>query len=107
MNSDQTTQLPWYTGIVNDETALSRDMAVQVIDKGGSLEFVLPQGTAQFAEMTVLDTTGNLVWKTQTFNKNTIIWNKQTNIGKRVPIGRYTYRVKQGNRQVDGIALVA
>lgn len=107
MELNETTKMPWYTGIVQDETSLSKDIAVQVIDKGGSLEFVLPQGTAQFSEMSVRDTTGNLIWKTQTFNKNTIVWNKQTNIGKRVPIGRYTYRVKQGNRQVDGITLVA
>ena len=107
MNSRQTTETPWYIGIVDGETALSKDIAVQVIDNGGSLEFVLPQGTAQFAEMSVLDTTGNIIWKTQAFNKKTIIWKKQTNIGKRVPIGRYTYRVKQGNRQLDGTALVA
>ena len=107
MELNETTRNPWYTGIVNDNATLPKEMAVQVIDKGSSIEFVLPQGTAQFAEMSVLDTTGNLIWKTQTFNKNTIVWNKQTNIGKRVPIGCYTYRVKQGNHQVDGTALVA
>ncbi len=98
---------PWYCGIVQEGNSPAGDLNVEVVDKGSSMEFILPRKTAQFVEMSVLNTKGKLVWKTQSFNKNTIVWHKQTTFGGRVPKGRYTFRVKQGHSQVYGFALVA
>ncbi|MBN1578249.1 MAG: hypothetical protein JW913_16940 [Chitinispirillaceae bacterium] len=97
----------WYSGVTQEQSPQDNDLNVQVVDKGSSVEFVLPPRTAQFMEMSVIDPKGKLVWKTQSFNKNTIVWHKQTTFGGRVPGGRYTFRMKLGNRQVDGCALVA
>jgi hypothetical protein len=107
MESVDGSAVPWYCGIVPDDNSPTRGLNVQVVDKGSSMEFILPRKTAQFVEMAVLNTRGMLVWKTQSFNKNTIVWHKQTTFGERVPRGKYLFRLKQGNRQVSGSALVA
>ena len=82
-------------------------LEVTIIDNGTSIEFVLPGGTAQFAEIAVLDNSGKTVWKTQSFNKKSVLWHKQTTLGSSVPSGRYMFRMKQGNRQASGIAMVS
>jgi hypothetical protein len=93
----------WYSGITKAQTPASEDQEVEVIDKGDCIEFVLPARTAQFTELSVIDTNGKLVWKTQIFNKNVIVWYKQTNFGKPVPKGRYAFCMKQDRHQVNGI----
>jgi hypothetical protein len=100
--TNELTSTPWYYGILKEDTTTKQDFKVQVVDNGGSIEFVLPEGTAQFAEMFVLDTRGNLVWKTQSFNTGKIVWDKQTIFGGRVPGGTYTFLMKQSNRQMNG-----
>ncbi|MBN1308084.1 MAG: hypothetical protein JXA18_09220 [Chitinispirillaceae bacterium] len=97
----------WYSGITPETTPPEKELNVQVVDKGNSMEFILPRKTAQFTEMLVLDPGGKPVWKTQSFNKNIIVWHKQSTFGRRVPKGKYTFRLKQGNRQMNGFALVA
>jgi hypothetical protein len=97
---------PWYSGIINDVKTVSKDTCVSVIDKGGCIEFILPRGTAQFAEIIVFDKKGNLIWKTQSFNKNTIIWDKQTMSGGRIPKGKYTLLMKQGDQQINAVAMI-
>ena len=91
----------WYSGITQLQTEPAKDLDIQIVDKGLSVEFILPRRTAQFTEISVLDTQGKPIWKTQAFNKNTIVWHKQTTFGGKVPKGTYTFRMKQGNRQVD------
>lgn len=107
MEITNTSSAPWYTGILHEDTTSSQDLNVRVVDNGGSIEFVLPRGTAQFAEMFVRDTRGNLVWKAQVFNAATIIWHKQTFFGEKVPGGVYTYMMRQSDRQVNGIVNIS
>lgn len=94
---------PWYSGILSNDPVLHQELDVKVIDNGNAIEFILPRGTAQFAEIFILDTTGKIVWKTQSFNQNSILWHKDTIIGSKVPRGRYTFNMKQSNRQVSGL----
>ena len=97
----------WFSNITKDTAASSEDSVITVVDKGSSVEFILPKGTAQFAEMSVLDTRGKLVWKTRTLNENIIVWPKQTIVGQKVPGGTYVFQMKQGDRQADGTAMIA
>jgi len=96
-----------FSDIINETTSPSSHLDVKIIDNGTSIEFVLPDGTAQFAELAVLDNNGKTVWKTQSFNKKSILWQKQTTFGSRIPSGRYMFRMKQGNRHASGIAMVS
>ena len=95
-----------YHGIIRDDDGTSRGPSFRVVDKGSVIEFVLPMGTAQFAEISVFDITGNLVWKTQSFNSNVIVWDKLSTLGERIPQGSYTFSMKQGDRQVSGSAMI-
>ena len=97
---------PWYSGILNDEMFPSKDSFVKVKEKNGCIEFVLPGGTAQFNEVNILDNNGNIIWKKQSFNKNIIVWDKLTMSGGRVPQGEYIFRMKQGDYEIDAIALI-
>ena len=97
----------WFSGIIPEENKPVKEVRVKVVDKGSSIEFVLPSGTAQFAEMTILDGEGNLVWKTQTYSNNMIVWHKQTSLGGRVPQGSYTLKMKQGDLQARGVAVIS
>ena len=100
------TAKPWYSGVLREETIPSGDSFVQVKEKNGCIEFVLPGGTAQFNEILVLDVNGNMIWKKQSFNKNVIVWDKLTLSGGRVPQGKYIFRMKQGDCEVDAVALI-
>lgn len=106
MNSSTIPARRWFTDIITESGSPKSHLNVTVVDNGKEVEFRLPEGTAQFAEMSVLDSTGKTIWKTQSFNKKTIAWPKQTTFGSRVPTGRYMFRMKQGNRQASGIAMV-
>jgi len=97
----------WYNGIIAEESKPAKEMKIKVRDKGSSVEFVLPSGTAQFAEMTILDKDGNLVWKTQSYNNSMIVWHKQTSIGGKVPQGSYTLQMKQGDLLARGVAVIS
>ena len=97
---------PWYSGILRDEMTPSKDSFVKVKEKNGCIEFVLPGGTAQFNEILILDINGNMIWKKQSFNKNIIVWDKLTLSGGRVSQGKYIFRMKQGDYEVDAIALI-
>lgn len=103
MKNNEVQGTPWYSGILRSDPVLHQELDVKVIDNGSAIEFVLPRGTAQFAEIFILDTTGKIVWKTQSFNQNSILWHKDTIIGNKVPHGRYTFSMKQSNRQVSGM----
>jgi hypothetical protein len=97
----------WFSNISQNDTASSDKSSITVIDRGNSIEFILPKKTAQFTEMTVLDTRGKVVWKTQTLNEHIIVWPKQTAVGKKVPCGRYVFQMRQGDRKADGVAMIA
>jgi hypothetical protein len=103
----KTADHPWYSGILREDTRHTGDTGITVVDKGSSMEFLLPAKTAQFVEMSVLNPEGNLVWKTQAFNKNRIVWHKKSLLGSLVPKGTYTLRMKLGDCQLDGLAQVA
>jgi hypothetical protein len=107
MNVKPSPVTSWFHNITKAEKTSSDETCITVIDKGSSVEFILPKGTAQFAKMSVLDTRGKLVWKTQTLNENIIVWPKQTTVGQKVPGGRYVFQMKQGDRQADGVAMIA
>jgi hypothetical protein len=96
----------WYNGIIAGETKPAKEVKIKVVDNGSWIEFVLPSGTAQFAEMTVSDAEGNLIWKTQSYSNNSIIWHKQTSMGSSVPDGRYILQMKQGDILVRGVAVI-
>jgi hypothetical protein len=93
---------PWYSGIIKKENPLSKDSRIRVIDRGHYIEFILPRRTAQFTEISIYDSMDKLIWKTQSLNNNSIIWDKLTLSGGRVPEGRYRFRMKQGNHQING-----
>lgn len=97
----------WYSGIIAEENKPASEIRIKVVDKGSSIEFVLPSGTAQFAEMTIFDGRGNLVWKKQTYNNNMIVWHKQTSLGSRVPQGSYILQMKQGDLLASGTAVIS
>lgn len=97
----------WYKGIVSEEDTTTEDNnSIKILDKGDAIEFILPKATALFAEISIKDIEGNLVWKTQTFNKNRIVWYKQTIIGKSLPRGKYYLQITQGEIVVRGIAII-
>jgi len=97
----------WYSGITKAENPASENTDVQVVDKGNCIEFILPARTAQFTEFSIFDTNEKLVWKTQSFNKHVIEWQKQTNFGGQVPKGLYGFCMKQDRHQANGIIEVA
>ncbi|MCX7725996.1 MAG: hypothetical protein N2053_04010 [Chitinispirillaceae bacterium] len=96
----------WYKGIITEEDTTTEDNSIKILDKGDALEFILPKATALFAEILIRDIKGNLVWKTQTLNKNIVLWYKQTITGKKVPSGKYYLQVKQGEMVLKGIAII-
>ncbi len=98
---------PWYNGILQEDTSVLRNPCVQIVDKGGSIEFSLPRATAQFTEMTIFDRSGAPVWKTQSFNESTIAWHKQTTSGNKVPHGTYTFVIRQGRQEMSGRFIVS
>ena len=97
----------WFSGIIAEECTPAKEIKIKIIDKGSFIEFVLPSGTAQFTEIMVYNTSGDLVWKTQTYNNNIIVWHKQTSLGGKIPEGRYTLHMKQGDMLACGIADIA
>lgn len=96
----------WYSGIIAEETKPAKEVRIKAVDNGTWIEFVLPSGTAQFAEITVYDSDGNLIWKTQSYSNKSIIWHKQTSLGCRVPEGRYTLQMRQGDILAQGVAVI-
>jgi len=97
----------WCFDLIHDTAAESGYTDFQVIDHGNYIEFALPKGTAQFAEMIIHDEDGKLIWKTQSFNSRVIRWDKQTSIGEKAPKGLYCFQVRQGGHHVDGVTMVA
>lgn len=96
----------WYKKITSEDDTSTEDNSIKILDKGEAIEFILPEVTALFAEILINDINGNLVWKTQTFNKNKVLWYKQTIGGKKVLGGKYYLQIKQGDTILKGIAVI-
>jgi hypothetical protein len=96
---------PFTTGIIEEHASRQNRLDLDVVDRGGAFDFILPGGTIP-AEMAVFDMKGNLVWKSRPVTSATIVWDKRTAMGTALPAGMYTYRIKQNNRQVKGVVFL-
>lgn len=98
---------PYTTGILKEHNPLVRQLSVTVLDKKTHYEFSLPTGSSHGTEMSVFDMKGALVWRTRSENVTGINWYKNTASGGKVPAGSYTYRIKQGRKQIGGVVLIS
>ena len=98
---------PYTTGIIQEYNPLVERLQVRVKKTGAGFDFILPQGGAPGAEMSIFDMKGALVWKSSPASDNAIVWKMQSAYGTRVPRGMYTYRIVRNSRRTNGIVLIS
>ena len=97
---------PYTTGGIREYNPQIKTLQVNVLDRGGYFEFILPVGTASTVTINIADMLGRTVWRSECANVNAIVWHRQTAGGNRVPDGMYTYSMTLGARRKSGVLMV-
>lgn len=95
---------PYTSGLIKEYNPLFKKLKVEIIQKNRTIEFILPSGMVQGADMAIFDMKGSLVWKGQP-SGHAFIWHMQSTYGTRVPKGMYTFRVAHGSRRLSGVVM--
>jgi hypothetical protein len=100
---------PWTTeifGKIQEYNPLIKTLDVTTINRGETIEFILPSGMSERMEMTILDMKGSLVWKGRQ-EGHAVVWHKQSTNGTKVPRGMYTYQVTFHGSRSSGIVMIS